>query len=76
METSRITKGKRVKHNISNWQGLVMAKRNNNVMVQWDHSGFTDKHNVQYLTIIEGKQMPVRKKANVTKLWRKVKKKG
>ena len=55
METNRITKGKRVKHNISNWQGLVMAKRNNNVMVQWDHSGFTDKHKIQYLTIIEGK---------------------
>lgn len=55
METNRITKGKRVKHNISNWTGLVMAKRKDNVMVKWDHSGFTDKHKIQYLTIIEGK---------------------
>ena len=45
-----IKQGDRVRHTISNWTGTVMAKRVDNVMVKWDHSQFTDKHKVRYLT--------------------------
>lgn len=47
-----LKQGDRVKHKISNWTGTIMAKRVNNAMVKWDHTQFTDKHKVQYLTLL------------------------
>lgn len=49
-----IKQGDRVRHTISNWTGTVMARRVDNVMVKWDHSQFTDKHKVRYLTPLGG----------------------
>lgn len=49
-----IKQGDRVKHTISNWTGTVMARRIDNAMVKWDHTQFTDKHKVRYLTRLGG----------------------
>ena len=40
------------KHTISGWVGTVQAKRDDRALVQWDHTGYTDRHKVHYLKIV------------------------
>ena len=47
-----IRKGHRVEHTISGWHGTVQAKREDRVLVKWDHTGFTDRHKVHYLKVV------------------------
>ena len=47
-----IRKGKRVEHTISGLHGTVQAKRADRALVQWDNTGYVDRHKIHYLKVI------------------------